>query len=39
MDGAPFPYRIEKTGDDIYIRVETDWKRHALRIRPGPPDR
>jgi hypothetical protein len=33
-DGAPIPYRIEKTGDDAYIRVETDWKRHSLRIRP-----
>jgi hypothetical protein len=33
-DGAPIPYRIEKTGNDSYIRIETDWKRHSLRIHP-----
>ena len=38
-DGAPIPYRIEKTGDDAYVRVETDWKLHSLRIRPDAPVR
>ncbi len=35
-DGAAIPYRLEKIGEDAYIRVETDWKRHSLRIRPDP---
>ncbi len=38
-DGAPIAYRIEKTGGDAFIRVETDWKRHTLRIRPDAPVR
>ena len=38
-DGAPVPYRLENTGPDTYIRVETDWKRHTVRIRPDPRDR
>jgi hypothetical protein len=38
-DGAPFPHRLEMSGQDAYIRVETDWKQHTLRIRPDPRER
>jgi hypothetical protein len=38
-DGAPVPYRLEKTGEDTYVRLETDWKRHTVRIRPDPGER
>ncbi|MGD0782596.1 MAG: hypothetical protein ABSA30_07030 [Candidatus Aminicenantales bacterium] len=38
-DGSPIAFQIEMTGDDVSIRVETDWKRHTLRIRPDAPIR
>jgi hypothetical protein len=38
-DGAPVPYRLEKSGPDTYVCVETDWKRHIMRIRPAPRER
>jgi hypothetical protein len=32
-DGAEIPFQIERIGNDTYIRLSTDWKRHILRIR------